>query len=253
MPGNHTLFARVKSGEFDSWLAADFSIERKNIAKRKNEKDGRLFEPIDISPYFNCSLTELHKQEYKSPRPAGYSIGVRINGRYAWEWNHCGHNAIEIDDSALRNANGTFVTASGMKFITPAKGNNLACASMWDNFPTVQNIPLEGKTSELALFFIGVTNAMQSHVENARFTVNYQDGTREKVSLVHPLNFDDWLVAALQTENETVYFSDYNHGIVQRIVCNLEKELSSISIEAIANEVIIGLLGIGIKKIKEAL
>ena len=61
-------------------------------------------------------------------------------------------------------------------------------------------------------------------------------------------NIDDWLVPALQMENETVYFSNYNHGIVQRIKLEPEKELAEISMEAIANEVIIGLLGISIRR-----
>jgi hypothetical protein len=52
----------------------------------------------------------------------------------------------------------------------------------------------------------------------------------------------------LQTENETVYFSDYNHGIVQKINTGSKKELDHISIKAIANEVIIGLLGISIRR-----
>ena len=247
IPGNYTLFLRVKTGLFDSWLAADFSIEQKAVVKKILSCDNQNFEPLDISSYFNTSTSELHTLEYKSPRPAGYSIGVRINGRYAWEWNHCGHNAVEIDDCALRNVRGTFVTPSGIKFSTPETGHNLACASIWDNFPTVLNIPLKGKGSELALFFIGVTNAMQSRVENARISVTYANGERESVSLIHPVSFDDWLVPALQTENETVYFSDYNHGIVQRISLDPKKELLGISIEVIANEVIIGLLGISIK------
>jgi hypothetical protein len=171
---------------------------------------------------------------------------VRLNGRYAWEWNHCGHNAVEIDDSKLRK--GTFKTPSGLEFLLPEYGNNLACASIWDNFPTVLDIPLSGKAEELAIFFIGITNAMQSQVENVRFTVRYKDGSSIISSLMHPQDFDDWLVPALQTENETVYFSEYNHGTIHRISTDSSKELSKISIEAIANEVIIGVLGMNVKK-----
>ena len=58
-------------------------------------------------------------------------------------------------------------------------------------------IPLKGKAFELALFFIGVTNPMQSWVENARFTVTYYDGSRQITNLTHPKNIDDWLVPAL--------------------------------------------------------
>jgi hypothetical protein len=249
--GNHTIFVRVKADQFDSWLAADFSIEKK-IALEKptcSEKSVTCnFEPLDISEYFNSSLKELHTLEYKSPRPKGYSIGVRLNGRYAWEWNHAGHNAIKIDETLLRQSKGIFQIPSGIKFSVPQSGHDIACTSIWDNFPTIIDIPLKGKANELALFFIGVTNPMQSWVENACFTVTYHDGSKQLTSLIHPENFDDWLVPALQTVNETVYFSDYNHGIVQRISLDSEKKLSSVSIETVANEVIIGLLGVSIRR-----
>ncbi len=52
-----------------------------------------------------------------------------------------------------------------------------------------------------------------------------------------PENTDDWLIPAIQSENETYYFSDYNHANVQRIKLNPEKELKCINFEAVANEV----------------
>ena len=318
--GSHTVFVRVRDGEYDAWMSADLMLEKKTVLQRSipQVKDSkRKFETLDISRYFNSSLTEIHTLEYMSPRPKGYSIGVRLNGRYAWDWNHCGHNAVKVDDTALRggtastkqirNSNveirnskmqncetstgtvvaeygvfdenasrasfietgilktstkpftvnsrkrlsqgmGVFYSPSGIGFSTPEKGPNVACAAIWDNFSAIIKIPLAGKASELAIFFIGVTNPMQSRVENARFTVTYRDRSKQVVSLVHPENFDDWLTSALQTQNETVYFSDYNHGIVQRIALDPEKELAEISVEAIANEIIIGLLGISIKR-----
>ena len=221
-------------------------LKTKAVAPQKELSPGVEFEQLDISEYLNCSTDKLHSLEYRSPRPAGYSIGMRLNGRYAWEWNHCGHNAVEIDDPKLRN--GIFKTPSGVEFSLPEYGNNLACASIWDNFPTVLDIPLKCKAEEIAIFFIGVTNAMQSQVENVKFTVQYQDGSAQVSSLIHPQDFDDWLVPALQTTNETVYFSDYNHGIVHRIATDSTKELAKILIEAIANEVIIGVLGINLRK-----
>ncbi|OHB58855.1 MAG: hypothetical protein A2Y12_00355 [Planctomycetes bacterium GWF2_42_9] len=249
--GNHTIFLRVKADDFHAWMPADFKIEEKETVKdiiSFGKNITNQFEPINISKYFNSSLIELHTLEYKSPRPEGYSIGVRLNGRYAWEWNHAGHNAVIIDDTVLRKSKGMFKTKSDIKFSTPENGNNIVCASMWDNFPTVIDIPLKVNGKELALFFIGVTNAMQCWVENARLTVTYNDKSKQVVNLIHPKNFDDWLVPALQQENETVYFSDYNHGIVQRILLNHQKEVSKLSIEAIANEIIIGILGISIRK-----
>jgi hypothetical protein len=298
-PGNHTVFIRVKEDQYDAWMAVDSVLENKTvIAGRISTGKNTIhkFEALDISQYFNSAIMELHTLEYRTPPPKGYSIGARLNGRYAWDWNQGGHNAVKVDDTALRRAapakqirnpnlsscmhrqisksdvsrvattsltrnnkklksiidkleegRGVFYSPSGIGFSTPAKGSNVACASIWDNFPTSIEIPLKGKASELAVFFIGVTNPMQSRVENARFTVTYLDGSTETVSLVNPDNFDDWLNAALQTQNETVYFSDYNHGMVQRIELDPKKELAKLSMEAVANEVIIGLLGISVR------
>lgn len=242
--GKHTLFLRGKTEEYDAWFAADYEI----LQKEAEEKpfSARAFEPIDISAFFNCNMNELHQQEYMGPRPEGYSIGVLPNGRYAWEWNHAGHNKVHIDDSALRTSNGLVHTFSGIPFLTPAKNENLACVSLWDNFPTEISIPLNGKAQELAILFVSTTNSMQTQVENVRITVEYADGETVSVKLIYPVNFDDWLTPALQTQNETFYFNDYNHATVQRICLAPNKELANVKIEAIANEVIMGVMGVSI-------
>ncbi|MBQ4516709.1 MAG: hypothetical protein II978_07970 [Clostridia bacterium] len=244
--GYHTLFIRVKKGEYDSWIAADYEILVKEV--KKEPLTQKPFEPIDISKFFNCNMTELHQQEYMSPRPDGYSIGVFPNGRYAWEWNHGGHNKLVVDDSTLRQADGVVHTKSGIPFATPSENENIACVSVWDNFPTEMVVPLDGTAQELAIMFISTTNSMQTRVENVRITVTYADGKTEEVKLVYPLSIDDWLVPALQTQNETFYFNDYNHATVQRIRLDSSKELANVKIEAVANEVIMGVMGISISR-----
>jgi len=209
---------------------------------------GGKAESVDLAPYFNCAFTEIHKQDFMSPRPAGYSIGMQKNGRYAWEWNQFGHNGFVVDDSALRNAGGFYRLPDGEGFATPAAGNNAVCVSIWDNFPTEVTIPLSGRGTELDLYLCGSTNAMQSFVENGRVTVRYRDGSEGVLKLVHPVNFDDFLVPALQREFDYFYFSKGNHGIVCRIHLDPEKELESFLIKAVANEVIVSLLGANIKR-----
>ncbi len=246
MAGHHTLFLRVKHGEYDAWLAADYEIlKKKTVLAPLPEKP---FTPVDISRYFNCKMMKVHEQEYLSPRPEGYSIGVFPNGRYAWEWNHCGHNAVCVDDAKLRAAGGKVTTRSGIDFLTPAEGNNLACVSLWDNFPTELTVPLEGAGQELAVMFVSSTNCMQTQVENVRITVTYEDGETVAASLVYPYNIDDWMVPALQKENEIFYFSDFNHAIVQRLRLDPSKKLANVKVEAIANEVIMGVMGISISR-----
>ncbi len=245
--GKHTLFVRVKKDEYDGYLAADYEIVEEEKTEKPETVGGR-YETIDISKLFNASLTEIHKQKYMSPRPEGYSIGVFDNGRYAWEWNHGGHNRLVVDDTALRESGGEVYTRSGIPFATPKTGKNVACASVWDNFPTKISIPLFGAGKELATLFVSTTNAMQTGVENARFTVEYEDGTSEEASLVYPRNIDDWLVPALQRENEIFYFNDYNHATVQTLRLQPEKRLVSLTVEGIANEVIVGVLGVTIRR-----
>ncbi len=245
--GHHTLFIRVKHKKYDSWLAADYEILEKKIHEEPISKMN--FEPVDISAFFNCNMNDVHNQEYLSPRPEGYSIGVFSNGRYAWEWNHYGHNMVHVDDSALRNANGMVYTTSGIPFITPVEKENLACVSVWDNFPTEITIPLSGNAQEIAILFAATTNAMQTQVENVRITVQYDDGETTTVKLVYPFNIDDWLTPALQKENETFYFNEYNHATVQKLRLNPEKKLANVKIEAIANEVIMGVMGISVNRL----
>ncbi len=246
IPGNHTVFIRIKKGEWDGWLPADMIIDKKPQVIKTSCRNSKSFSSVDISDYFNMSLNEIHKLEYWKPRPKSYSIMDNLNGRFGWDWNHAGFSKVVVDDSKLRSCGGEYVTDKGIRFLTPSKGHNVACVSIWKNFPDEIRFRLSGKGKELAVFFIGVTNPMQSRVENARFTVEYTDGSKEKVSLVNPDNFDDWLVAAVQQENETEYFSNYNHGIIQRITLNPSKELKALTVRTIANEVMVGVLGISI-------
>jgi hypothetical protein len=76
--------------------------------------------------------------------------------------------------------------------------------------------------------------------------VRYKDGTNESVGLVYPLSIDDWLTSALTTEAEIFYFNNFNHATVKRIKIDPARELESVSVEAIANEVALGVVGISI-------
>jgi hypothetical protein len=246
--GNHTVFVRIMEGLWDAWLPADIVTKEEPGMKQTIPETDCDFKPIDITDRFNISLEDIHKMEYWNPRPKTYSIMANLNGRFGWDWNHAGFGKVVVDDSKLRSCGGDYITDKGIRFSTPCSGKNAACISIWKNFPNKISFQLTGKGKELAVFFVGVTNPMQSRVENARLIVEYADGCEEKVSLVNPENFDDWLVPSIQFKNETQYFSDYNHGIIQHIILNPSKELKALTVRATANEVIIGILGISVRK-----
>ena len=244
--GQHTLFIRTVSGQYNAWLAADYRIlSEETPAKPLADKP---FVPVDMTKFFNCNMTQLHEQNYIQPRPEGFSMSLFKNGRYSHNWNQRGRNVVYVDDSLFRNAGGTVCSPSGIPFATPAENENLACVSIWDTFPTEIIIPLEGKGQEIAVLFVASTFCMLSYVENARITVTYADGTSTHTKLIYPLNIDDWLTSALTTEAEIFYFSNYNHATVQRIRIDPSKELAGIRIEAVANEVILGVAGISISR-----
>jgi len=244
--GHHTLFIRAKAGEYDAYLAADYEI-----IKEENEIESfeeRAFETVNISDFFNCNMTEVHNQAYIQPRPEGFSMSLFQNGRYSHNWNQKGRNVVYIDDSLFRNSGGLIHSPSGIPFATPTENENLACVSIYERFPADITVSLCGKGQEIAVLFVASTYCMQSYVENARITVNYADGTAEIKKLVYPINIDDWLTSALTTEGEIFYFSNFNHATVQKLKLDSCKELESIKIEAVANEVILGVAGISISR-----
>ncbi len=245
-PGSYDVLALAAVGAFTVFLPVQ--VEILSAETMPAPENYPVQQPLALTPYFNVSLTEIHQQKFLSPRPEGYSIGMRLNGRYAWEWNQFGHNALNVDDSGLRNCGGELVTASGIRFATPAKGHNAVTVSIWDNFPTMAEIPLSGKANELAVLLCGTTHAMQSYVVNARLKVIYADGSEETAELIPPVNFDDFLIPAFQERNETVYFSDGTHGLVQKIALEPSKELCKFTVEAVANEVIVNILALTLRK-----
>jgi len=85
-------------------------------------------------------------------------------------------------------------------------------------------------------------------VENVRLTVTYADGTTEATPLVYPVSIDDWMTSALTTEAENLYISNFNHATVKRLRVDPNKELASLTVEAIANEVIFGVAGISVSR-----
>ncbi len=251
--GDHTLFLRVVNGEYNAWLAADYDIigEEKVLPELENKP----FVPVDLSKFFNCNMMDIHSKDYLTPRPKGYSMSLFRNGRYSHNKpeggktrDKNGNLVLRMDDSYFRTSGGTVYSPSGIPFATPAENENLACISIYDVFPTDITVPLDGKGQELALLFIAAAFNLHAGVENIRVTVKYKDGTSADTSLMYPFEVDDWLTAAVTDKAEVFYFNNFNHATVKRIRLDPEKELESVKLEAIANELIFGLAGISVSK-----
>ncbi|HYO10593.1 MAG TPA: DUF4450 domain-containing protein [Tepidisphaeraceae bacterium] len=232
-------------------------------------------EPIALSGAFNDRVTQIFANEYLSPRSPYCSLALPKHGFGGWATNK---RIPEISDTGLRAASdsggGRIALPQGIAFATPGKGDapNVAFVSQWDNYPRELAVPLEGRSSHAWFLVAGSTNAMQSRLDNGEIVVTYADGSTATLALHNPTNWwpieqdyftDDFAFARAEPVPPRV---DLKTGEVRLLdaaslkgrgrsiaggaatVVDLpldpEKPLKSVTVRAIANEVVIGLMGV---------
>ena len=245
-------------------------------------------EPVSLAGYVNDSLTNLFQPRYFSPRPERTTLQIPVQG--IGEWCHP-KATFELNDSALRVAE-TLETSVGVPFLTPVKGHNVVFTTLWDNFPSVNTIPLQGKANRIYLMMAGSTNAMQSQIENGVVRVAYTDGSADSLLLINPESwipieqdfYDDGLAFRLKAKrpyrlhlktglvsrtlsaelgrdaqdaahsvdlNSTGIFGNVLEGgaaTLYDLPLDDKKELKHLQVEALSNDVVIGLLGVTLQR-----
>ncbi len=283
-PHNDKNYFDFKQGDFEWWGPKQQTEAPKTckisapVWTKQTEKLN--ITTLNISEHFNDKLTDIFRVgKYVSPRSKAVSLAMPSQGIGAWA-GHVNAKA-NIDDSALRNSEGSISILNGLKFLTPNGDNkNIAFVSHWDNYNKALNIPLKGSASRAFLMMAGSTNHMQSRIENAEVIVTYTDGTTERLALRNPENWwpierdyfiDDYqfrlcgtapLRLDLKTgklhnpaekakgdrSRETI---DGGSANILAIDLNPNKTLQSLKLHALANEVVIGLMGISLQDYKE--
>jgi hypothetical protein len=238
---------------------------------------GIAFEKIDLSAYLNAKLTQVFNQVYAAPRPAVPTLQLPTQGIGNW----C-YPLVQpvIDDSGLRQRAGNSNEINldqHIPFATPGDSNtnNILFTSQWNNYHPTATIALSGRASHAYLIMAGTTNPMQSRMVNGEISINYADGTADTLQLKNPQNW--WPVEqdyytdgyAFTTDAPTplrVYLksgliatsaAEYSSikGFSNRAIeggaatildmpVNAGKELKSISIHALCNDVVIGLMSL---------
>lgn len=153
-----------------------------------NRKAMSNAEMVDISAYFNSNVDDIFKNEYLSPRPNVTTAQIPKQGVGDW----CTPFVCpEIEDNGFRAQlrNGVFKTGLGVDFLSPADGYNIVYTSLWDNYPTSVEIPVEGIASYAYLLMAGSTNNMQSRILNGTVTATYRDGSTSVLELENPINW----------------------------------------------------------------
>ena len=218
---------------------------------------------VDLSPYYNLELSQLFAQRYLSPRYPYATLSIPVQGLGEW----CSpKDTFEIHDEGLRRIQGI------------PEGKNVVFTSLWDNFPTSVEIPLEGKARRLLLLMAGTTNWMQCRIANAVLRVNYADGSRDSLILENPTNWwpieqdllqglPSYYLSSEDNDMQAPYRMALRTGEIYRpkavklnqktdggaanliaIPLNPQKKLRSFTLETLSNDVVIGILKADLEK-----
>jgi hypothetical protein len=284
-PGIRTFFTKLRQGGMTWWMPGSVKIMGKTASdypmmdwSKAPLAQGKL-ECVDLAAALNDRVTQIFKNEYRSPRSPYCSLAIPTQGIGSWvHWNPAADKSAnaEIDDAGLRaaadKAGGRFMLPQGIPFQTPGAGDakNIAFVSQWDNYPREIEVPLTGKSSHLYLLMAGSTNSMQSRFDNGEVLVTYADGSRERLALENPTTWwpiqEDYLIDdyAFRRPEPIPLRVDLKTGRVRQLdaaafkgkggkinggsatildmALRPEKELKSLTVRALANEVVIGLM-----------
>ncbi|MFC3158954.1 DUF4450 domain-containing protein [Chryseobacterium arachidis] len=232
------------------------------------------FNNISLASKYNEKVTEIFNQKYLSPRLKVPTLQLPWQGIGNWCYPLI---TAQIDDSGLMNKRkNDKVDFLGIPFLIDKTDKNIAFASQWDNYPDSIEIPLNGKGKKIYFLMAGSTNPMQSQIVNGTITVQYVDGSTSELELKNPVNWwpieqdlfddnfafeipDDKIPYRVQLKTGELYkggtLSQYLSikGFTDRQVdggaatildlpIDQNKELKSIKLTAVSNDVVIGMM-----------
>lgn len=229
---------------------------------------------VDLSNAYNDNVTRIFQNEYLSPRSPYCSLAIPKQGIGSW----CNFaKNFDVDDSGLLSTaqenKGFFILPQGIRFKIPtdAQAENVVFSSQWDNYPNEKTIKLTGNARHLYLLMAGSTNSMQSQFDNGEVIVTYTDGSAERLALRNPTTWwpidqdyfiDDFgfrrpepIPPRVDLKTGRVRIPDVREfkskggsvtggvATVLDLPLDADKELQSLKVHTLANEVVIGLLG----------
>jgi len=238
------------------------------------------FNNISLASKYNEKVTEIFNQKYLSPRLEVPTLQLPWQGIGNWCYPLI---TAQIDDSGLMNKrkNGK-VDFLGVPFLIDKSDKNIAFVSQWDNYSDSLEIPISGKGNKIYFLMAGTTNPMQSQIVNGKITVQYVDGSTSELELKNPTNWwpieqdlfddnfafeipDDKIPYRVKLKTGELYkggtLSKYSSikGFTDRQVdggsatildlpIDPNKELKSIKLTAVSNDVVIGMMSATVLK-----
>ena len=235
---------------------------------------GAHLAPVELSGYFNDRVTQIFRNEYRAPRSPFVSLALPKQGLGGWAGSFDAR--ADVDDSGLRavaaRAGGRLILPNGVPLATPGAPlvKNILFTSQWRNYPAVAVVPLRGRAREIYLLMAGSTGPMQSRLDNGEVVVTYQDGSTDRLALENPTTWwpieqdyfiDDYqfrrpgplpmrvdlatgAVRVLDPETYKAGGGQIRGGAATVLALRLssEKELRSLTVRTLANDVVVGLM-----------
>jgi len=238
------------------------------------------FSTISLASKYNEKVTEIFNQKYLSPRLEVPTLQLPWQGIGNWCYPLI---TAQIDDSGLMNKRkNDKVDYLGIPFLIDKTDKNIAFVSQWDNYADSMEIPLSGKGKKIYFLMAGSTNPMQSQIINGKITVQYADGSTTELELKNPTNWwpieqdlfddnfafeipDDKIPYRIKLKTGELYkggtLDKYSSikGFTDRQVdggaatildlpIDAKKELKSIKLTAVSNDVVIGMMSATVLK-----
>lgn len=230
------------------------------------------YESINITNLLNDNIVNTFKHQYLSPRIAGTTLQIPWQGIGNWCYPLI---QPEISDAGIKDKQQVNLGQIPFKL---GADQNIAYTSQWDNFPEYIKLPLNGSASHAYLLMAGTTNHQQSQMVNGIVYIHYQDGSKDSLELINPVNWwpieqdymDDGFAfksgpkpyrLIFKTGKLTRDYSNYasikgftNMGIeggagtVLDIPLDPEKNLGALTLKTLTNEVLIGLMSLTLQR-----
>ncbi|MET0394816.1 MAG: DUF4450 domain-containing protein [Chitinophagaceae bacterium] len=281
LAGYKTIFVKLEQGLAQWWQPVTLHLCRMSgLGSVRLIPEGfidtvSIFEKVDMQYFFNDKVTGIFKQQYRSPRPVSPTLQLPVQGIGNWAYPL---TMVNIDDNGVRKLAGAgneIRSLINIPFATPSDSslNNILFTSQWDNFPDSVILPLTGRASRLHLLMAGSTSAMQSRMVNGMVVVTYTDETSDTLLLTNPETwwpieqdyYNDGFAFTIGDEMpERLYLKEgkfakgwpaytpirgfTNRGIDGGAATVLDmgldhaKTLRSLTVHAVANDVVIGLM-----------
>ncbi|MBI2434637.1 MAG: hypothetical protein HYV26_17410, partial [Candidatus Hydrogenedentes bacterium] len=239
-------------------------------------RDPSLWTLVDLSPVFNAAVTGALQQVTEkavAPDAAMSQVGFGYWKDHLLQYHGSRNEA--ISDAAWRGkieGDGIGWTTEHIPFKSPKEGPNIAVVTRAGGFPAAVEVPVRAKGRKLLLMLSGITFPAQSHVVNLRVTLHYADGVQTYRDLVNPIDIGDCWSTWCGRFHDTAANGFENIGgrsgpagsaevqdLTQPVAVDTEAhlvsmdlrgdaELESFSLEAVANDVIFGLMGASVLK-----